>query len=114
MQTVLRLFAGLAFRQDAPADRDDRVGGDEIGADQLGLLVLDLVRGLRLAGRQALREKAGRLAALRSLVDLGRKQRVDLEPRLLQEREAPGRGGGEHEPGARGNGLRCHGLCAPR
>jgi len=58
MEAVVGLVGRLAFGQDAPPDRDDRIGGDQVGAGQFRTQGFDLSRRLDLLAGEADRQAA--------------------------------------------------------
>ena len=91
------MSAAATFSQDAPADRDHGVGGEDVGAFEF---LVDAHHGERRVGLGA-REPGGagarQLALLRRLVDVGGFERVGLDAGLIDQREPARRAGGEHE-----------------
>ncbi len=96
-QALRRLVEQLRLRQDAPADRDHGVGGEDVGAFELVVEPHHGERGFGLAARQPRGAGARQFAALRRLVDVGGAQRVGLDAGLIDQREPARRAGGEHE-----------------
>ena len=96
-QALRGLVEQLGLGQDAAADRDHGVGGQDVGAAELLVVAHKLERGLGLCARQPIGAGARQLSALRRLVDIGRTQRIGLDAGLIDERDPAGRAGREHE-----------------
>ena len=96
-QALRRLVEQLGLGQDAAADRDHGVGGEDEGAFELFVGAHHCERHFRLLAREPRGAGARQFAALRRLVDVGRTQRVGLDAGLVDKREPARRAGGEHE-----------------
>ena len=96
-QALRRFVEQLRLRQDAPADRDHGVGGEDVGAFELLVDAHHVERRLRLGAREPGGAGARQLAALRRLVDVGRPQRIGLDAGLVDQRQPARRAGSEHE-----------------
>ena len=90
-QTGGGVLDGLRLAEDAAADADHGIGGDDQRAGKLGLAFRERDRGGRLLVRQPLGEVARRLALLRRLVDGDRHHPVGLDADLGEQRQAPRR-----------------------
>ncbi|MNI99091.1 hypothetical protein D3C73_1580850 [compost metagenome] len=66
-----------------------------------------MLRGDRFLVGEALRELARQLALFRRLVDMRRHQMFRLDADLVQQRQAPRRGGREDELGTAGHSVPC-------
>ena len=100
-QALRRFVEQFRLRQDAAADRDDGIGGEDEGAFELLVEPHHGERGFGLAAGEPRGAGARQFAPLRRLVDVGRAQRVGLDAGLVDEREPARRAGGEHEFGRR-------------
>ena len=99
-QALLRFVEQFGLGQNAAADRDHRVGGEDESAAQF-VVEPDIVeRHLGLFARQPVGIGARDLAALRRLVDIRGLERVGHDAGLVDQREAPRRAGGEDKFGA--------------
>ena len=98
-QALRGLVEQLGLRQDAAADRDHRVGGQDVGAFELVIDAHHRERSLGLCARQPVGAGARQLATLRRLVEIGRTQRIGLDAGLVDQMHPAGRAGGEHEFG---------------
>ena len=105
-QALRGLVEQLGLGQDAPADRDHGVGGQDVGALELLVDAHQIERRLGLGARQPVGAGARQLAALGRLVDIGRTQRVGLDAGLIDERDPAGRAGGEDEFGPADHSIR--------
>ena len=76
--------------QDAPADGDHGVGGEDIGALELVIEPHGFERRLGLGAGEPIGAGTRQLAALRSLIELGRTQRVGLDTDLIDEGDPAG------------------------
>ena len=105
-QALRRLVEQLGLRQDAAADRDHGVGGEDEGAFSSSSSAHASRAPLPPCSR-ASRVGAGarQFAALRRLVDVGRTQRVGLDADLVDKREPARRAGGENEFGPADHGY---------
>ncbi len=75
------------LRQNAAADRDDGVGGEDIGAAQFVIELDGFQRRMGLGVRQPVGVGARQLATLRRLVDVRGLERVRLDPALIEQGE---------------------------
>ena len=98
-QALRRLVEQFRLRQDAPADGDNRVGGDDVGPAQLLVDAHHVERRIGFGARKPGRAGARQLTALGCLVDVSRAQRVGLDTSLIDERQPAWRAGGEHDFG---------------
>ena len=98
-QALRGLVDQIGFGQDAPADRDHGVGGEDEGAAQFVIELHRFQRGIGLGARQPVGAGARQLAPPRRLVDVGRAQRVGLDAGLVEQRQAPRRAGSKYEFG---------------
>jgi hypothetical protein len=98
-QALRRFVEQFGLGQNAPADRHHRVGGQDVGAAQFVVEQHIGQRHFRLGAGQPVGIGARDLAAARAFVDIRRLERVRLDTRLIDQREAPGRTGSEHEFG---------------
>jgi hypothetical protein len=96
-QALRRLIEQFRLRQDAAADGDDGVGGEDVGAFELLIDAHHGERGVGLGAREPRRAGARQLAALRRLVDVGGTQRVGLDAGLIDQRQPARRAGSKHE-----------------
>ena len=99
-QALRGLVDQIGLGQDAAADRDHGVGGENEGAAQFVVELHRFERGVRLGAGEAIGAGARQLAPLRGLVDIGRTQRVGLDAGLVEQAEPSRRTGGENEFGA--------------
>ena len=99
-QALRRFVEQLGLRQDAPADGDHGVGGEDVGALEFVVETHHFERGLGLGARQPVGASARQLAAFGRLVDVGWAQRVGLDTGLVDQHHPAGRAGGENEFGA--------------
>jgi hypothetical protein len=96
----LRRFVDqVGLRQDAAADRDHGVGGEDEGAAQLVIQLHRFQRCVGLGAGKPVGARARQLAALRGLVDIGGAQPVGLDAGLIEQAEASRRTGGKNEFG---------------
>ena len=86
-----RLLDQLGLGQDAAADGDHRVGGEDERAGQLRIVLGEIHRRGELLLRQAAGEIARQLVLLRRLVDRRRHDAVGLNADLAEQCEAAGR-----------------------
>ena len=103
-QALRRVVEQFRLGQDAAADGDHGVGGEDEGALELLIELHHGERRLGLAARQPGGAGARQLAPLRRLIDVGRAQRVGLNAGLVDQRQPARRAGGEHEFGAADHG----------
>ena len=96
-QALRRFVEQLRLRQDAPADGDHGVGGEDVGAFELFVDAHHVERRFGLVAREPRGAGARQFAALRRLVDIGRPQRIGLDAGLVDQREPARRAGSEHE-----------------
>ena len=90
----------VRLRQDAAADRDHGVGGENEGAAQLVVELHRFERGVGLGAGQPVGAGARQLAPLRGLVDVGGTQRIGLDAGLIEQAETARRTGSKNEFGA--------------
>ena len=98
-QALRGLVDQIGLGQDAAADRDHRIGGEDEGAAQLVVELHGFERRVGLGARQAIGAGARQLAPLRGLVDIGRAQRVGLDAGLVEQAEPSRRTGSENDFG---------------
>ena len=98
-QALRGLVEQIGLGQDAAADRDHGVGGEDEGAAQFVVELHGFERRLGLGARQPIGAGARQLAPLRGLVDIGRAQRVGLDAGLVEQAEPSRRTGSENEFG---------------
>jgi hypothetical protein len=84
-----RLRHDLAFRQNAAADANDRIGSNNIGIRKFWPARSDPRGGSRFFRGQARCEIARQLKLARGFVEIDRKKSVRLDANLLQEFEPP-------------------------
>jgi hypothetical protein len=89
----------IRLGQDAAADRDHGVGGQNEGAAQFVIELHRFERGVSLGAGQPIGAGARQLAPFRRFVDIGRPQRIGLDAGLVEQTEPPRRTGGENEFG---------------
>jgi hypothetical protein len=99
-QALRRLVDQIGLGENAAADRDHRVGGEDEGAAQFVVEPNRIQRGFGLDARQPIGAGARQLTASRRLVDVGRPQRIGLDAGLVEQRQAAGRAGSKNEFGA--------------
>ena len=87
LQAGQRLLDVLRLDEDAPADRDDGVGGEDVGVGEVGVVGDQVARGFGLGAGEARHQRARHLALARLLVDRGRTQRIRLDPDLRQQHQ---------------------------
>ncbi len=90
----------IGLRQDAAADRDHGVGGENEGAAQFVIELHRFERGVGLGAGQPIGAGARQFAPLRGLVDIGRTQRIGLDAGLVEQAEPSRRTGSKNEFGA--------------
>ncbi len=96
-QALRRFVEQFGLRQDAAADRNDGVGGENVGAFQFVIDAHHGKRGFRLLAGEPRGAGARQFAPLRRFVDVGGTQRVRLDANLVDQREPARRAGSEHE-----------------
>ena len=96
-QALRRFVEQLRLRQNAPADRDHGIGGEDVGAFELLVDAHHVQRRFGLVAGEPRGAGARQLAALRRLVDIGRAQRIGLDAGLVDKRKPARRAGSEHE-----------------
>src|SRR5688572_5726321 len=103
-EAAIGIVHRLGLRQEAPADGDDSVGGEDDRSRRFFLVEL-FARRLRLLLGEAHAGVARQLGTARCLVDRCRDDAVGLDADLREELKAPRRGGGEDELDAAGHWL---------
>ena len=98
-QALRGLVDQVGLGQDAAADRDHGVGGEDEGAAQFVVELHRFERGVGLGAGQPVGAGARQLAPPRGLVDVGRAQRIGLDAGLVEQRQPARRTGGENEFG---------------
>src|SRR5208282_1948049 len=94
LEACLRFVSRFAFRQDPPADADDRIGPQRETGRKISPLQRDSRRSERLLHGQPLSERVWRFAAARGFVNLRRQDRLGADADLGQEGEPARRTGG--------------------
>ena len=89
----------VGLRQDAAADCDHGIGGENEGAAQLVIELHGFERGVGLGARQAVGAGARQLTPPGGLVDIGRTQRVGLDAGLIEQAEPSRRTGSKNDFG---------------
>src|ERR1019366_5665348 len=97
-QGLRRLRHNLAFRQNAAADADDRVGPDDIGTRKFRPARSNGRGGSRFFLGEPRGESPRQLVLARSFVEIGGKHGIWFDADLLQEVEPPGRRRGQNKP----------------
>ena len=87
-QALRGLVDQIGLRQDAAADRDHGVGGENEGAAQFVVELHRFERGIGLGAGQPVGAGARQLAPLRGLVDIGRTQRIGLDAGLIEQADS--------------------------
>ena len=89
----------IGLGQDAAADRDHGVGGENEGAAQFVIELHGFERGVGLGAGQPIGAGARQFAPLRRFVDIGRPQRIGLDAGLVEQAEPSRRTGSENDFG---------------
>ena len=89
----------IGLGENAAADRDHRIGGENEGAAQLVVELHGFQRRIGLGAGQTVGAGARQLAPLRRFVDIGRAQRVGLDAGLVEQAEPSRRTGSENDFG---------------
>ena len=87
-QALRGLVDQVGLRQDAAADRDHGVGGENERAAQLVVELDRLERGIGFGARQPVGAGARQFAPLRRLIDVGGTQRIGLDAGLIEQGSA--------------------------
>ena len=96
-QALRRLVEQFRLRQNAPADGDNGVGGQNVGPFEVIVDAHHAERCFGLVAREPGGIGARQLAPLRRLVDIGGPQRVGFDADLVDKRKPARRAGGQNQ-----------------